>query len=366
MIKVLLVDDDSEVRARLRRLLTAAGDIAIIGEAANGRRALSMVDAFAPHVVLMDTEMPEMDGYETATRIMTKRATPVILVAPCYAEAHADKGFRAIEAGAVAVLALPWCRTEDCARLEKELVETVRAMSAVGVVRRRPPRNPRTPALAPARGPAQLRAAAAGPVDTAIDLIAIGASTGGPRALQTILAELPRDFGASVVVVQHISPEFQRSFIRWLSDVTGLPVEQATSMTPLRYGSIYVAPRQQHMGIDRCLRITLRDGPPENGAQPSVSYLFRSIARGAPRRTVAVLLTGMGRDGADGLLELRKRGALTVAQSEESAVVNSMPGEAVRLGAAEHVLAPADIGRLLADLTSDRPNAVAGQELGGA
>jgi two-component system chemotaxis response regulator CheB len=196
------------------------------------------------------------------------------------------------------------------------------------------------------------RAAQAPATRGAIDLIAIGASTGGPQAMQRVLAGLPKDLAAAVVVVQHITPDFQTSFVSWLADATGLPVHLAKHGQALERGRVYVAPHPYQMGVDRQRRVVLRDDPPESGLRPAVSYLFRSVATVAARRTAAILLTGMGQDGAAELLELRARGAITVAQDEATSIVHGMPGEAIRLGAAMFVMPPEEIAALLASVTN--------------
>ena len=151
--------------------------------------------------------------------------------------------------------------------------------------------------------------------------------------------------------MQHITPDFQTSFVSWLGEASGLPVCLGENGQVLRRGTVYVAPHPFQMGIDRERRIVLRDDPAENGLRPSVSYLFRSVAAAAPRRAVAVLLTGMGQDGARELADLRARGAITVAQDEASSIVHGMPGEAIRLGAAMYILPPDEIAVLLSSVT---------------
>ena len=357
MINVLLVDDSTEVRADLRRLLTAQRDITVVGEATSGREVLRMVGVLKPDVVLMDADMPGMDGFETTVEVMARSALPIIIVSAHEDALETDKAFRAMEAGAVALVALPSGTGESHGRREAEIVQTVRAMSEVRVVhRRRRTAAPRAP-LPSAAPPTP---AACG----AIDLIAIGASTGGPQALQRVLAGLPDDLTASVVVVQHITPDFQASFVNWLADATGLPVHLAKNGQGTQRGNVYVAPHPYQMGIDRQRRIVLRDDPPESGLRPSVSYLFRSVAAVAARRTAAILLTGMGQDGAAELLELRSRGAITVAQDETTSIVHGMPGEAIRLGAAMFVLPPDEIAALLSTVMNGANGGARGSKPG--
>ena len=348
MIDVLLVDDSAEVRGGLRRLLAAQRDIAVVGEAASGREALRLIAVLKPDVVLMDADMPGMDGFETTVEVMARSAMPIIIVSAHEDAGEADKAFRAMEAGAVALVALPSGTGESHGRREAEIVQTVRAMAEVRVVRRRR-RATATPPPCAAQAPV---------ARGAIDLIAIGASTGGPQALQRVLAGLPDDLQAAVVVVQHITPDFQGSFVSWLAEASGLSVHLATNGQALQRAGVYVAPHPYQMGIDRERLIVLRDDPPESGLRPAVSYLFRSVATVAARRTAAILLSGMGQDGAAELLELRARGALTIAQDEATSVVHGMPGEAIRLGGAMFVLSPEEIGALLADVTG---SAAAGQ-----
>ena len=345
MIKVLVVDDNARIRADLRRLLSTQNDITVVGEASSGRQVVRTIAMLKPDVVLMDADMPGMDGFETTVEVMAKAPLPIIIVSASEEAGTADKAFRAMEAGAVALVALPSGTGESQGRREAEIVQTVRAMSEVRVVRRR------RRAAAPAAPVPPPLATPVPPSCGAIDLVAIGASTGGPQTLQRLLAGLPSDLSAAVVVVQHITPDFQTSFVSWLAEASGLPVCLGQDGQVLRRATVYVAPHPFQMGIDRERRIVLRDDPPENGLRPSVSYLFRSVAAAAPRRTVAVLLTGMGQDGARELAELRARGAITVAQDEASSIVHGMPGEAIRLGAAMYVLPPDEIAALLSEVT---------------
>jgi len=349
-INVLVVDDSADVRADLRRLLSAQRGIAVVGEASSGKQVLRLIGMLKPDVVLMDADMPGMDGFETTLEVMSRQALPIIIVSAHEDAEETDKAFRAMEAGAVALVALPSGTGASHKRREAEIVQTVRAMAEVRVVHRRR----RVSAARPPAAPPATRAAARAPATQgSLDMVAIGASTGGPQALQRVLAGLPSDLGAAVVVVQHITPDFESSFVSWLGDATGLPVHLGKDGQALQRGHVYVAPHPWQMGVDRQRRLVLRDDPPENGLRPAVSYLFRSLATIAPRRTAAVLLTGMGQDGAAELLELRERGAITIAQDETTSIVHGMPGEAIRLGAAMFIMPPEEIASLLTDLTGN-------------
>jgi len=219
----------------------------------------------------------------------------------------------------------------------------VKLMSEVKVVRRWPrlTRRPVDRAMTPVempRGPAK------------IGIVAIGASTGGPVALQTILSELPQDFPAPVLIVQHIAPGFVDGFAEWLADTSGFPVYVASNGQNLLPGYVYIAPDGFHLEVGADHRIMLTKHAPENGLCPSISHLFRSVTRIFRRDAVGVLLTGMGRDGAEELKRMRDEGAITMVQDEESSVVYGMPGEAVKLNAAQYVLSPEKIAAALATL----------------
>ncbi|HEX4083421.1 MAG TPA: chemotaxis protein CheB, partial [Chthoniobacteraceae bacterium] len=250
---------------------------------------------------------------------------------------------RAIEAGALAVVQRPYgLQHPDFTTQSRELVETVKLMSEVKVVRR----------WARTRFTAQSRPATPPRASGSVQVIAIGASTGGPLVLQTVLARLPKTLPVPLVIVQHMTPGFVEGFVDWLARSSGFPVHVAVAGEPLEPGHAYVAPDKVQMGVapDHC--VYLAADVAENGMRPSVSYLFRSVHQTYGARAAAVLLSGMGRDGADELKVLRDGGAVTIAQDRESSVIHGMPGEAIEIGAAMHVLPPAEIAKLLAILVT--------------
>jgi two-component system chemotaxis response regulator CheB len=190
-----------------------------------------------------------------------------------------------------------------------------------------------------------------------VRVVAVGASTGGPPALQTILAALPKDFPAPLVIVQHMAAGFVRGFIDWLAQSSSLPIHLPTHGEIMLPGRVYVAPDEHQIKVEHGAKLALTKDEPENGLRPSVSYLFRSVAEVYGCDAVAVLLTGMGRDGAGELRRLKEKGALTIAQDKDSSVVHGMPGEAILLDAATHVLSPAGIAAVLAALATASRNA---------
>ena len=272
----------------------------------------------------------------------------IVIVSASWQRGEVDKTFRAMEAGALTALEKPVSLTHpQYERLARELTQVVKVMAGVRVVQRKPMS---VGSAGPPRGHRSPRTVLTG---RGVRLVAIGASTGGPSAIMEILKGMPRDFPAPVLIVQHIAQGFVQGFADWLAESSGLPVTVAQHGERPQRGHAYVAPDGLQMGLLLDGSIALGDEAPEAGLRPSVSDLFRSLAGYPCRGTVAVLLTGMGKDGARELKLLKDCGAVTVAQDKESCIVYGMPAEAAALDAASHVLAPAKIAEFLAALTTD-------------
>ena len=349
-IDVLVAEDSTVIRMFLVHLLESDPRIRVAGAVADGQAALDFVIKAKPDVVLMDIHMPGMDGFEATRRIMQTQPLPIII---CSATARARDviiTFQALEAGAIACIEKPPGREHaDFEAKARQMLETVKLMSEVKVVRRTP-RARRTPwaspnaaAAAPWRGNAEQ-----------IRIIGIGASTGGPPVLHTILAGLPKDFSVPVLVVQHIARGFLAGMAEWLNQSTGLRVHVADHGVAPLPGHVYLAPDDFHMGAGSSGQIVLTREDPEDHLRPAVSFLFRTLAQTYGPSALGVLLTGMGRDGAPELKQLRDTGAITIAQDRESSVVHGMPGAAIALGGATHVLAADKIADVLAALVSQR------------
>lgn len=356
MVNVLIVDDSEVVRISLQRILESDPEIRVIGTAENGVEAVKFVERQRPDVITMDINMPKMNGHEATRRIMETTPVPIVVVSASYAKNDVKHSFMAVEAGAVAIIEKPYGPGhpdhQDAARI---LINTVKVMSEVKVVRRwiktgRP-------------------AAAAAPVLLAekiahkkVSIVAIGASTGGPLVLQTLLAGLGKDLPVPVAVVQHIARGFIEGMVAWLSQTTGQKVHVAKDGEPMLPGNVYFAPDDFQMGMEKYGAIRLSKALPENGIRPSVSYLFRSAMEAYGPEVAAVLLTGMGKDGAEELKLLKDAGAITIAQDMESSIIYGMPGEAVRIGGASYVLPPDKIVTALTSLLppADRQRACNG------
>ncbi len=335
MIRVLIVDDSPTSAQLLHELFVSAGDFEVVGTATSSQDALALCARLQPDIVSMDVLMSDLDGFETTRQIMARHPVPIVIVSGEPDDEQQTLSSRALAAGALGALGKPRISTNhELARHREELLFTFRAMAGVKVVRRRPTTAPPLQVL----------------THTLPRVVVIGASTGGPQALQSLLEPLPASFPLPILVVQHIASGFTEGFCRWLALRLALPVQQARHGEKPQPGCIYVAPEDQQLGIGADQRLELCRAPPEHGVAPSVSYLFRSIHQRYGAAAIGILLSGMGRDGAAELKTLHDAGACTLVQDAASCVVHGMPGEAIRLQAASHILAPAAMAAQLCQL----------------
>jgi two-component system chemotaxis response regulator CheB len=348
-VRVLVVDDSAVCRDFLMHLLGSDAGIEIVGSACNGALALEAVAALRPDVITMDIDMPGMDGYDVTRRIMESFPTPIVVVSAAENVREIGMSFRAIESGALSVVAKPYGGdSPESVSQAQELILMVKLMAEVKVVRRWVQRSeesslPSDPLMTP-------RKSVSFGTSGGSDAIFIGASTGGPLPIRTILSLLPPGFPAAVFVVQHIAAGFGAGFAEWLSGTCRLPVRIAVDGEPIKLGCVYVAPDGSHMGVEHAPRIRLGHGETENGLRPSVSYLFRSAAQTYGNRAIGILLSGMGKDGAEELKTLKDGGSVTFAQDRDSCVIFGMPGEAVKIGGASFILPPERIAAAVLDL----------------
>jgi two-component system chemotaxis response regulator CheB len=349
-IRVLVVDDSLTVRKHLCEVLAADQEIEVIGEAADGKEAIHLCQEQRPDVITMDMMLPVMSGLAATEYIMAHCPTPILVVSASFNRGELFKTYEALAAGAVDVLEKPR-DDEPAGSWEERFISTVKLVARIRVITHlrgrlgalRPANHSPTPAVAkPGFMPGR----------QSYQVIAIGASTGGPGAIVEVLRALPREVSLPVLVVLHISEPFGAAFADWLDGQTERRASYAKDgeSVAAAAGRIVLAPAQRHLSV-RAGRLCLTTDPERHSCRPSVDVLFESLAREYGAATAACLLTGMGRDGAAGLLEIRKAGGLTIAQDEASCVVYGMPREAAELGAATHVLPLSEIAPALASAT---------------
>ncbi len=347
MIRVLVVEDSPVVCELLVHILSSDPGIRVIGTAKDGEEAIDAVRVKRPDIITMDITMPKMNGLEVTRIIMETNPVPIIIVTGSMNFRDVETSFRAMEAGALTVLLKPkGIGHPDHEANARELIQTVKLMSEIRMVRRW---------ARPAKG--RLRAGreyevSIPPPAAEIKVVAIGASTGGPPVIQKILSELPKDFPVPVLIVQHMADGFVQGFAEWLKQTSALPIQVASDGIDIIPGHAYIAPPGAQMKVVMNGRLSCTDDHPENGLRPSISYTFRSVAGAFGRNAVGVLLTGMGKDGAEELKLLREKGAVTIAQDKESSVVFGMPAEAIKLDAAMYVLSPERIAETLTRLVT--------------
>ena len=351
MIRLLVVEDSKTVQKALVAAFEADPQLRVVGVAESGEAALCAARSLKPDLITMDINLPGMDGFQATRAIMSSCPTPIVIVTGKLDPRDSATLFRVMEAGALMVLAKPApVGTPEHAGSVARLVHHIKLMAEIKVVRRTFPAHraaPLPPLLAPELSPLPQPGAP-------VRVVAIGASTGGPPLLQLILSSLPADFGAAVLVVQHMTEGFTENFVAWLSQSSRLPVRLAEHGMPVSPGQVLVAPDGFHLELGAGERVVLSTALPENGLRPAVNALFRSVARHCGSGCAGVLLTGMGSDGARELKGLREAGAVTIAQDRESSVVFGMPGAAVGLGAAAYILPPEEIIELLIRLVAAR------------
>jgi two-component system chemotaxis response regulator CheB len=329
-VRVLVVDDSALMRKMIPQMLEADRSIEVVGTAMDGNFCLKKIEELKPNVVTLDLQMPGMNGIDTLKEIMRRNPLPVIVVS-----SHSTEGasvtFKALGLGAFDFVTKPR-DTSNMTETASELIAKIKAAADGKVLR---------PAAFPAALPVEkISAARTAPPPT--KLVAIGISTGGPQALEFLLAQLPPDFPGAIVVVQHMPEGFTEMFARRLDELCSLRVKEAQSGDALQAGRVLICPGSRHMKVKRLTMgdtVVLNDEERVNGHRPSVDVLFRSVAEEFPTQSVAVIMTGMGDDGAEGLGAVKRAGGMTIAQSEESCVVYGMPKVAIERGYAMRVIA---------------------------
>ncbi|MCC5900289.1 MAG: chemotaxis-specific protein-glutamate methyltransferase CheB [Phormidium sp. GEM2.Bin31] len=351
-IRVLIAEDSPVVQVILRRMLATYPDIELVGMAGNGKEALKMLPQVLPDVVCTDFHMPEMNGLELTQEIMATMPRPILVLSASVQAEDTQNVFRVLKAGAVDVLPKPINGgANNWNDLQLELITKIRVLSGVAVFTHRrqlvtetKTENQRdySPVVTPFKtkqlGQKTVPNIAREVRQRTYELVTIGASTGGPQALQGILREIPQEFPVPIVCVQHISRGFLTGLVNWLNTECRVPVRIAQPGMRAEAGVIYFPPEDQHLTFSRPGVFATAPLPPFSGHRPSVTVTFQSVAQVYGRRSVAILLTGMGKDGALGMQAIFEAGGVTIAQDEATSVVFGMPKEAIALGAAQYIL----------------------------
>jgi len=340
-IRVLIVDDSAFMRKAIKRMLSLAPDIEVLDAAADGREALEKVVALRPDIVTMDVQMAGMDGLTALERIMRECPTPVLMLSSLTQEG-AEVTIKALELGAVDFI--DKTRVESSMNitfLGGELITKVRTIAGIDIGKKRE-HIPEPPPILPYEGlPLKKPPPRRVIVSPRVAVLAIGTSTGGPPALQAIIPRLPSDFSAGVIVVQHMPPGFTRTLAERLNGMSSLLVTEAVAGDIVEPGRVLVAPAGQHLKLQRRngqFVVHLDDEPAEALHRPSVDVMMESVARTCGRKSLGVLLTGMGSDGAVGMRAIKEAFGKTIAESEETSIVYGMPKSAIEQGIVDSVV----------------------------
>jgi two-component system chemotaxis response regulator CheB len=337
MVRVLIVEDSTTARALLVGILGSDPGIEIVGEAADGAEGVALVQSLRPDVVTMDVHMPRMDGLAATKEVMIAAPTPIVIVTGSQSLAEVGTAMSVLRAGAVGIVHKPsGPGAPGFDEAARQLIDTVKTLASVKVVRhwRMAPPAPRR-AVRPTRRTAHDR------------VVAIAASTGGPEALYRLLSALPGDYSVPLLVVQHITRGFTLGLAEWLNAACDLHVKMAEQGEKLATRTVYIAPDDRHLGVMAPGAVVLAASAPVGGFRPAATYLFESVARAFGAAASAVILTGMGEDGIEGLRALRRAGGRILAQDEASSVVWGMPGAAVSAGLPDLIAPPEEIAACL-------------------
>lgn len=323
-VKVLIVDDSAFTREVIGAVLSQDREIEIVGEASNGKEAIEKISEFKPDIVTMDINMPVMDGLEAIEQIMAFSAVPILVVT---SSQDADIAFKAISKGALEVMPKPeFDNFNNLGFTSKvKLLSKVKVISHIGGRHRR-------------REPVESDYSPQEPLPSSSPIIAIAASTGGPRALSTLLSGLPASFPIPIVIAQHMSDDFISGLVKWLDEISRLTVVMPEGGEKLEPGVVYISPSEKHMRVSSRMRIVFSERQLTDIYFPSCNILLSSVAEFSGASSIGVILTGMGNDGVEGLKKIKKMGGYTLAQDEKSSVVFGMPKMAIEALCIDKVL----------------------------
>ncbi len=333
MIRVLVVDDSALIRRILTDILNKDKEISVVGAAKNGKEALEKIELLKPDIVTLDIEMPIMDGITTLKHIVSKYKLPVIMISTLSQEG-AEMTLKALDEGAIDFLAKP---TNVFKLNQKEIIEEIidkvksayKSKPFIQKKIKKPFQNDKVTSTNVMKS------------DKFKTIIAIGTSTGGPRALQVVMDSIPGDINASIVIVQHMPPKFTNSLAERLNSISEINIKEAEEGEVLKRGWAYIAPGDYHMeikNINNKLIVKLNQEPKVMGLRPTVDILMESVAHISNYHKVGVILTGMGSDGAKGILQMKKNKSYTISQDQSSSVVYGMPRAAIETGAIDDIV----------------------------
>lgn len=333
MIRILIVDDSPTETLILKNIIAFEKDMEVVGTAANGEEAVQQTALLKPTLITMDIQMPLLDGLQATKLIMMQNPTPIIIISSTIDEKSVETTMQAFEAGALSAIPKPLNITSpNFDKMREHIIQTIRTYAEINVIKRR------FPTFSPSRKGVSIPSKYQ---KRNYELIAIGASVGGPQALKQILSQLPQNFSLPILVVQHMTPGFIQGFCQWLKKNTNLVVKMAEDQEILSKGTVYLAPDNCHLEVKRIpqgLVASLVSGKPVDGFCPSITVLLKSIAKVSGKKGIGIILTGMGSDGVAGMLELKKAEGHTLIQDEASAVVFGMAGIAQSMGAIDKVV----------------------------
>ncbi|MCB1111316.1 MAG: response regulator [Chlamydiales bacterium] len=348
-IKVLIVDDSNVSRDLMTYIIELDNQLEVMGVAENGVDALKMIKSNKPDVVITDIVMPKMDGFELTKRIMTTCPLPIVVISGAYNTEEVRSCFQAIDAGALAILEKPKgigdAQSLDTARFISDTIKAM-AQAKLQAVQETGPvsfNSLKEKASIPSQKPSK-----------AVQAIAIGASIGGPKALRSILAELPENFGVPIFIAQHITSGFLEGFVQWLDSCTPLHVKLAEDGEAARAGCVYITPNKYYMEVDKDRIIHLVEAPSRSPEEQSIAHLFKSIRGSFGPACAAVMLTGIGSDGVDEMKNIHTADGITIAQNAETSVKFDLPGRVIEKGAAKHIEALQNIPLLLVHLAEQK------------
>lgn len=353
-INLLIVDDSSVACQLLTYIASIDPDIYVIGCVHNGLEAIEFIENNKPDVVLMDINMPKMDGFEATRHIMRNFPIPIIICSAEYHSPDASKSFKAVEAGALALMEKPkGIDDPDFDLIAQEYIETIKTISEVKLVTRLASKDNGVHAKSIHSPLSAMQSVESEVVKLKkIQAIGIGASLGGPQALNKILTKLINPFPVPIFLCQHITAGFTEGFATWLNSFSTIPVKIASNLEKAMPNTIYIAPSEKHMLINNGGVIQLVENQPSNLINNSISKLFKSMIEAFQGNCLGIILTGMGRDGVNELFQIKAAGGLTIAQSKDNCLMFGMPKEAIQIGAATLILDLEEIPTFLNQMTS--------------